>query len=47
MLNCCVLLDKCYSMESDIDGIDHECLEGFLRCDLNEEYETFEIFIRR
>ena len=42
MLNCCVLLDKCYSMESDIDSIDHEFLEQFLRCDSNDEYENFE-----
>ena len=41
MLNCCVLLDKCYSMESDIEDIDHDCLENFLRVDLNDEYENF------
>ena len=44
LLCCCVLLDKCYSMESNIDSIDHECLEQFLRCDLNDEYENFEDF---
>ena len=29
-------------MEIDIDGIDHEFLEEFLRCNLNDEYENFE-----
>ena len=42
MLNCCVLLDKCYSIESDIEDIDPDCLKKFLRVDLNDEYESFE-----
>ena len=42
MLSCCILLDKCYGMDSDIEDIDHDCLESFLRIDLNEENETFE-----
>ena len=44
MLNCCVLLDKCFSLDSDIEGIDYDCIEVFLRIDLNNENETFEEF---
>ena len=35
------MLDKCYSMDSDIEDIDHDCLGKFLRIDLNDEYENF------
>ena len=41
ILNCCVVLDKYYTLDSDIEDIDHDCIELFLRIDLNEEFETF------
>ena len=42
MLSFVVLLDKLYSLDSDIEDIDHDCIESFLRVDLNDQYNSFE-----
>ena len=42
MLNCIVLLDKMYSLDGDMEDIDHTCIGSFLRIDLNEQYSSFE-----
>ena len=43
-VNCATLLDKYYNKESDIYDIEHDCIEEFLRIDLNDECESFEEF---
>ena len=40
--NCVRLLCEYYSMDSDIEDINHDCLEHFLRVDLNDEFISFE-----
>ena len=42
MTNCIELLWEHYSMESDMEDIDQDCLEYFLRADINGEHKTFE-----
>ena len=40
-LKCCVLLDKYYTSDSEIENIDHDCVEEFLTFDLQEECQSF------
>ena len=42
VLSFVVLLDKMYSLVSNIEDIDHDCIESFLRADLNDQYNSFE-----
>ena len=42
LTNCVRLLCICYAMDSDIEHIDHDCLEYFLIVDLNDEFSSFE-----
>ena len=42
MTNFVRLLCKYYAMHSNIEDIDHDCLEHFLRLDLNDEFSSFE-----
>ena len=42
MTNCVRLLCEYYAMDSNIEDIDHDCLEHFLRLDLNDEFSSFE-----
>ena len=30
-----------YRLDSDIEDIDHDCIESFLRVDLNDQYKSF------
>ena len=46
MSNCVWLLCECYAMDSDIEDIVHDCLEHFLRVDLNDEFSSFEEFYK-
>ena len=42
MTNCVRLLWEYYAMDSDIEDIDHDCPEYFLRVDLKDEFSSFE-----
>ena len=42
MLDCFALLDKYYAMDNNMQNLDHECMEEFVKVDLNDEYENFE-----
>ena len=42
MLNCVVLLNKLYTLDSDIEDTDHDRIESFLRVDLNDQYNSLE-----
>ena len=42
MLNCVNLLNKLYTLDSDIEDTDHDRIESFLRVDLNDQYNSLE-----
>ena len=41
-IECAMLLDKYYNKESITDHVDHDCMEAFIKNDLNNNYESFE-----
>ena len=42
VVNCAILIDKYYSIDSDIFDTDHDCMVQFLTRDVDEVYESFE-----
>ena len=41
LIECYLLLDKYYNRDSEIDNVDHDCIETFIENDLNNKYENF------
>lgn len=41
LIECSLLLHKYYNRDSEINNVDHDCIETFIKNDLNNEYVNF------